>query len=33
MASGLTFDERGRRTLKGLPGEYRLFAYVDADAG
>jgi class 3 adenylate cyclase len=33
MASGLHFEERGRRTLKGLPGEYRLFAYVDADAG
>jgi hypothetical protein len=24
--SGLTFDERGSRELKGVPGEWRLYA-------
>jgi hypothetical protein len=34
VASGLNFDDRGRRALKGLAGEQRLFAYVaDVDAG
>lgn len=28
LASGLAFEERGARTLKGLPGEWRLFAHV-----
>jgi len=28
MASGLVFEERGTHELKGLPGEWRLFAYV-----
>lgn len=32
MASGLRFAERGTFTLKGVPGERRLFAYV-RDAG
>ncbi len=27
MPSGLTFEDRGTHTLKGLPGEWRLFAY------
>jgi class 3 adenylate cyclase len=26
--SGLAFEDRGSRTLKGLPGEWRLFAYA-----
>jgi class 3 adenylate cyclase len=31
-SSGLAFADRGTRTLKGLPGEWELFAYVeDAD--
>jgi class 3 adenylate cyclase len=29
MTSSLTFEERGSRTLKGLPGDWRLFAYAD----
>jgi class 3 adenylate cyclase len=34
IASGVNFQERGSRALKGLPGEQRLFAYVaDVDAG
>ncbi len=28
LTSGLAFEERGARTLKGLPGEWRLFAHV-----
>ncbi len=28
-SAGLTFEERGTRELKGLPGEWELFAYVD----
>jgi class 3 adenylate cyclase/mannose-6-phosphate isomerase-like protein (cupin superfamily) len=28
--SGLRFEDRGTRTLKGLPGERRLFAYMAA---
>jgi class 3 adenylate cyclase len=28
MSSGLTFEDRGIHTLKGLPGEWRLFALV-----
>jgi hypothetical protein len=24
--SGIDFEERGARTLKGVPGEWRLFA-------
>jgi hypothetical protein len=24
--SGLRFDDRGTRTLKGIPGEWRIFA-------
>lgn len=31
LASGLGFEDRGTRTLKGLPGERHLFAYT-ADA-
>jgi class 3 adenylate cyclase len=27
--SGLAFDDRGVATLKGVPGEWRLFAVVD----
>jgi class 3 adenylate cyclase len=26
--SGLEFEDRGTRTLKGVPGEWRLFAAV-----
>ena len=26
VGSGLEFDERGSRVLKGVPGEWRLFA-------
>lgn len=29
--SGLAFEERGTHVLKGLPGEWRLFAYVPGD--
>jgi class 3 adenylate cyclase len=28
LTSGLAFEDRGTRALKGLPGEWRLFAYV-----
>jgi class 3 adenylate cyclase len=28
--SGLTFDDRGVHTLKGLPGEWRLYAVASA---
>ena len=28
--SGLTFQDRGQRELKGIPGEWRLYA-VNAD--
>jgi len=28
LASGLGFEDRGTRSLKGLPGEWRLFAHV-----
>ena len=31
--SGLEFADRGRRTLAGVPGEWRLLAVVDADRG
>jgi DNA-binding SARP family transcriptional activator/pimeloyl-ACP methyl ester carboxylesterase len=31
--SGLEFADRGRRTLAGVPGEWRLLAVVDADGG
>jgi DNA-binding SARP family transcriptional activator/pimeloyl-ACP methyl ester carboxylesterase/class 3 adenylate cyclase len=31
--SGLEFADRGRRTLAGIPGEWRLLAVVDADRG
>ncbi len=30
--SGLAFEDRGSHTLKGLPGEWRLFSVVDVDA-
>jgi class 3 adenylate cyclase len=30
VPAGLTFADRGVRTLKGLPGEWRLFAYAGA---
>ena len=30
--SGLTFEDRGAHVLKGLPGEWRLFAYAPDDA-
>ena len=29
VASGLSFEDRGVRELRGLPGERRLFAYLD----
>lgn len=29
LASGLAFEDRGMRTLKGLPGEWRLYAHVE----
>jgi class 3 adenylate cyclase len=29
LASGLVFEDRGIHPLKGLPGEWRLFAYVE----
>jgi len=28
--SGIEFDERGTHELKGVPGEWRLYAVVDA---
>ena len=28
LTSGLAFEDRGTRTLKGLPGDWRLFAHV-----
>ena len=28
-ASGLTFEDRGTRALKGLDGEWRLAAFAD----
>jgi hypothetical protein len=31
LTSGLVFQDRGIHTLKGLPGHWRLFAYL-ADA-
>jgi class 3 adenylate cyclase len=31
LTSGLVFQDRGIHTLKGLPGQWRLFAYL-ADA-
>ena len=30
--SGLAFEERGERELKGVPGEWRLYAVVDPAA-
>ena len=30
-AAGLRFDDRGPHRLKGLPGERRLFAYVNGE--
>jgi class 3 adenylate cyclase len=30
-SSGLRFEDRGTRTLKGLPGEWQLFAYIEDD--
>ena len=30
-ASGLTFEPRGTHELKGLPGEWALFAYREPD--
>ena len=32
MGSGLSFSDRGARELKGVPGEWRLFAVSDAEA-
>jgi class 3 adenylate cyclase len=32
-SSGLTFEERGSRELKGLPGTWELFAYLEAAPG
>lgn len=29
LTSGLGFEDRGSRSLKGLPGEWQLFTYVD----
>jgi class 3 adenylate cyclase len=29
VASGLVFEDRGIHLLKGLPGEWRLFAHVE----
>jgi class 3 adenylate cyclase len=29
LTSGLVFEDRGTRSLKGLPGDWRLFAYAD----
>jgi class 3 adenylate cyclase len=31
--SGLTFGDRGTATLKGVPGEWRLYAVVGPPAG
>jgi class 3 adenylate cyclase len=30
VGSGITFDDRGVHTLKGVPGEWQLFAVRDA---
>ena len=27
LTSGLVFEDRGHHTLKGFPGQWRLFAY------
>jgi class 3 adenylate cyclase len=29
--SGLTFEDRGSHELKGIPGEWRLYAVADCD--
>lgn len=29
LGSGLAFEDRGRHTLKGVPGEWRLFAVAN----
>ena len=29
MSTGLTFEDRGNHTLKGLDGEWKLAAFVD----
>lgn len=31
LTSGLAFEDRGMRTLRGLPGEWRLYAHVGED--
>lgn len=33
MASGLAFEDRGTHVLKGLDGEWHLFAYAEAPSG
>jgi class 3 adenylate cyclase len=31
VGSGLRFDDRGKHTLKGVPGQWRLYAALDSD--
>ena len=33
IGSGLEFEERGTHELKGVPGEWRLFAVASAKSG
>jgi hypothetical protein len=33
IGSGMQFEDRGRHTLKGVPGEWQLFALVDERHG
>lgn len=33
QGSGLAFEDRGTHELKGLDGEWRLFAYVQSSGG
>jgi class 3 adenylate cyclase len=33
QSSGLEFEDRGTHELKGLDGEWRLFAYVHSGGG
>jgi hypothetical protein len=32
VGSGLQFDDRGIHELKGVPGEWRLFAVADSQS-
>jgi class 3 adenylate cyclase len=32
VGSGIVYEDRGEHELKGVPGHWRLFAVVDAEA-